>query len=413
MKTDVVIVGGELDGLVAALRLLELGHSVRVLSPGRGSLHYAPGGIHVLGYAPAFNVPGGAARVLPSPYAGISDLPAQHPYRVAGEWAVRNALDWFFRITEGFDGGFNRNGGNVQTLTPAGLGVPTYAPTASQATLDAMGGRDVAVVHFRSHRDFPAHLTANGLHRWASNVTIVEAPPPGTGAESIDLARSFDRHPDSSGYFRELNRLLPKSVDLVLFPAVLGLSEHARIMVFAEQELGRPCLEVPTVPPSVFGMRLQRTMDRMVAGYDAPVHMGARVSKTRAGRDSSIAVVDGAGAAYCASAFIVATGGIAMGGLDVDSRGTVRETVFGLAVQQTAPLNAATPAETLDALHRSGVETDRALRPMDSRSILGENVYVTGRTLAHWNPAVEASAEGVAIVTGWLAARSVHAYLEG
>ena len=50
---------------------------------------------------------------------------------------------------------------------------------------------------------------------------------------------------------------------------------------------------------------------------------------------------------------------------------------------------------------------------MDSRSILGENVYVTGRTLAHWNPAVEASAEGVAIVTGWLAARSVHAYLEG
>lgn len=413
MKTDVVIVGGELDGLVAAARLLELGHTVRVLSPGRGSLHYAPGGIHVLGYAPAFDASGSTRRVLPSPCDGIPDLPAQHPYRIAGERAVRNALDWFFRITEGFDTGFKRNGGNVQTLTPAGLGIPTYAPTTSQAILDAMSGRDVAVVRFSSHRDFPAYLTANGLRRRASSVTIVEAPPPGTGAESIDLARGFDRHPDPSAYFREFNLRLPECAEVVLFPAVLGLAEHPRIMESAGQELGRPCLEVPTVPPSVLGMRLQRTMDRIVAGYDAPVHVGARLATTRVGHASSIAVVDGAGTAYPASAFIVATGGIAMGGLDVDSRGTVRESLFGLAVRQTSPLDRATPGETLDALHRSGVETDRALRPTNSRSSHCENIYVTGRTLAHWNPAVEASAEGVAIVTGWLAARSVHTYLEG
>ena len=242
---------------------------------------------------------------------------------------------------------------------------------------------------------------------------MVEAPSPGVGAESIDLARSFDRHPDPRAYFRDLVARVPACADVVLFPAVLGLSEHARVVRVAEGELGRPCLEVPTVPPSVAGMRLQRTMDRIIAGYHAPVHIGAHVSTTRGSGKTPVAIVDGTGSRYHADTVIVATGGVAMGGLEVDSRGAVRETLFGLPVRQTAPLSRSTPGESLNALHSAGVEADCALRPVSSRSTPHENIYVTGRTLAHWNPAMEASAEGVAIVTGWLAARSVHSYLEG
>ena len=160
-------------------------------------------------------------------------------------------------------------------------------------------------------------------------------------------------------------------------------------------------------------MRLQRTMDGVIAGSGAPVHIGTRVAGMNVDDGHPTNVVDSAGRVYRASTFIVATGGAAMGGLDVDSRGVVRETTFGLPVRQTEPLNAETVGESLDALHRTGVETDDELRPLGPRSRLCENVYVTGHTLAHWNPALEASAEGVAIVTGWLAARSVHSYLEG
>lgn len=413
MRSEVVIIGNELDALVAALRLLELGHSVRLLSAGRGSLHYAPGGIHVLGYAPGadgFDVDCG---VLSSPGDGMPDLHARHPYRIAGETVIQNALEWFFSTTDGLDTGFNRSGCNVQTLTPAGLGVPTYGPTPSQALVAAIDGRGVAVVRFRSHRDFPSELAANGLRRLGSDVAVVEAPPPGSGSESVDLARSFDRHPDLDGYFRDLGSLVPDTAELILFPAVLGISDHARVRRSAEQALCRPCHEVATLPPSVPGMRLQRTLDRVIAGYGAPVHIGTRVTATMVDDGHPIDVVDSAGRVHTASAFIVATGGVAMGGLTVDSRGEIRETTFGLPVRQTAPLNAATADASLDALHRTGVETDHALRPLTSGSRSFENVYVTGHTLAHWNPALEASAEGVAIVTGWLAARSVHAYLEG
>ena len=412
MKSDVVIVGAELDGLVAAVRLLELGRSVRILSAGGGSLHYAPGGIHVLGYASRAGGPGADGRALPSPEDGIADLHPRHPYRVAGEAAVRDALKWFFHITDALDAGFCRTGRNVHAVTPAGLDVPTWGPTASQAILDAVRDRHVAVVRFRSHRDFPAELAANGLRRRGAEVSVAEAPPPGHGAESIDLARGFDRHPDPCGYFRGLAARLPESADPILFPAVLGLSDHARIRRCAERALGRSCFEIPTLPPSVPGMRLQRTLDRAIAGYGAPVHPGARVAGMRADGERPVAVVDGAGRVHRARAFVVATGGVVMGGLDVDSRGAVRETTFGLPVRQTAPLDAATPGGSLDALHRTGVETDHALRPSGPRTRRCENVYVTGRTLAHWNPALEASAEGVAVVTGWLAARSAHAYLE-
>jgi anaerobic glycerol-3-phosphate dehydrogenase len=40
------------------------------------------------------------------------------------------------------------------------------------------------------------------------------------------------------------------------------------------------------------------------------------------------------------------------------------------------------------------------------------NLFVTGRTLAHWHPAEEISAEGVSIVTGCMAAEFAHAGLE-
>ena len=413
MRSDVIIVGNELDALVAALRLLELGHSVRVLSAGRGSLHYAPGGIHVLGYAPradGFDANGG---VLSSPRQGMSDLHAGHPYNVVGEMVIQDALEWFFSTTDRLNAGFNRNGRNVLTLTPAGLGVPTYGPTPSQALVTAVEDRGVAVVRFRSHRDFPAELTANGLRRLGCNVTVIEAPPPGNGAESVDLARSFDRHPDLDSYFRDIESRMPELTELILFPAVLGLSEHARVRRSAERALGRLCHEVPTLPPSIPGMRLQRTMDRIIARHGAPIHIGTRVTGTRVDDLHPTDVVDTAGRVYTASAFIVATGGVAMGGLDVDSRGKVRETTFNLPVWQTAPLNTETAGASLDALHRTGVETDRALRPLISESRSFENIYVTGHTLAHWNSAQEASAEGVAIVTGWLAAQSAHAYLEG
>src|SRR5690606_28304950 len=90
MKCDCIVLGAELDSFVAAAHLAEQGYSVQLLSLGAGSLHYAPAGIHVLGYAP-----GAADGKVADPYAQMADLGCDHPYGKLGVGRVRESLEYF------------------------------------------------------------------------------------------------------------------------------------------------------------------------------------------------------------------------------------------------------------------------------------------------------------------------------
>ena len=48
MKSDVIIIGSELDAFVACIRLNELGFNSRIFSNGKGSLLYSLGNIKIL-----------------------------------------------------------------------------------------------------------------------------------------------------------------------------------------------------------------------------------------------------------------------------------------------------------------------------------------------------------------------------
>src|SRR5690606_25600905 len=131
------------------------------------------------------------------------------------------------------------------------------------------------------------------------------------------------------------------------------------------------------------------------------IRKGARVPAVRRDGARIRSVTDGNGREVEAQAYILATGGVLMGGLAVDADGHLSETTLGLDVVQTAPLRADSAESALAALHVAGVETDERFRPRAAPGQAGGNVFVTGRTLAHWHPAREISAEGVSIVTGW------------
>ena len=160
-------------------------------------------------------------------------------------------------------------------------------------------------------------------------------------------------------------------------------------------------------------MRLDLALQHHLRNAGTALHIGTRTSGSIEAGDNEIIVHDDNGRHYETDAIILATGGVLMGGLSVDSYGVIHDTVFGMETFQSEPLNAISVDQSLEALHVAGIETDAELRPTKNGLGTVQNMFVTGRSLAHWNPAAECSADGVCIATGWSAAENAHRYLEG
>jgi glycerol-3-phosphate dehydrogenase subunit B len=110
-----------------------------------------------------------------------------------------------------------------------------------------------------------------------------------------------------------------------------------------------------------------------------------------------------------ATSFLLATGGIAGGGLRAGRTGELVETALGLPVDAPGGRAGWFAPRFLDAaghpIYRAGVRTDSALRPLDGRGeLVYENVAVAGAALGGADPIREGCHEGVALATGWAAA---------
>ncbi|MEQ9491357.1 MAG: FAD-binding protein [Alphaproteobacteria bacterium] len=406
MKTDAIIIGAELDGLVAAARLQECGYATRIFAGGGSSLHYSPGGVHVLGYTETGN-----EAFVTDPLKSIGRLPETHPYRKIGADRVRNALAWFAEQARRLQQSVTMNGTNEFGLSSIGLPVPVLGTGAGQATIAKLKEHTVAIVRFTGHRDFAADPIRAELDRLGIDASIVEIAPPGPIPENAAMARALDGGGTAQVYFETVKKKMPRDAGIILFPAVLGLFDHKAVLAAANTVFGLPCLEAPTLPPSIPGMRMDHALQSHLKIAGAILHQGTRVGGV-IGDDGEVTVHDGGGRRYAADTVILATGGVLMGGLVVDSHGVVHDTTFGFETFQSDPLAAVSVDHSLAALHDAGIETDGELRPVANGSGTLRNVFVTGRSLAHWNPATECSADGVSIATGWHAAENARLYLE-
>ncbi len=407
MRTDALILGSELSGLVAAQRLLDRGRSVRLLASGGGALHYGPGGLHLLGY-----VSNAGEVVVEDPYQAMGALDRRHPLQRLGETRVRAAMTGFLQLSRELGLSFRSTGRNSLTVSLAGRPMPAFAVGAYQATFEDLAGGTVAVFCFAGHKDFPAGVMVSELRRRQIEAHLLRLEDPCDGPSSLRLAKFFDSLGNSVEYFQSIVERLPERCACVLFPAVLGLDHHDEVMAAAELALGVPCREVPTLPPSIPGLRLNQRLTRRLQSTGALLHLGARAVSVPASNGRCEAVTDESGRRFEAEIFVVATGGVLMGGLEVDSWGKISEPFLGLEVVRNRLLEAQGPEACLDSLHEAGVETDDRLRPVARDGLVYENVFVTGRTLAHWNPAKESSDEGVSIATGWAAAEEACHYME-
>jgi glycerol-3-phosphate dehydrogenase subunit B len=415
LNYDVIVVGAGLAGLSAGLRLAEEGRRVLILAKGVGATHLTGGTIDVLGYGPErVESP---SRTLP---AFVSANP-DHPYARLPGGALAASIDWFkSRI------GAHRYVGSLEEnfLLPTAVGVPKPSAIVpeSMAGGDLRSGGALVFVGFLALKDFYPAYVAENLARAklaseepiAARGLLIDAPLGGEAdVNTMGFARRFDDPKFRRAIIRGLGPLLEPG-ERVGFPAMLGLSDPRAAWQDLQDGLGTPLFEVPTLPPSIPGIRVFRSLKDAITRAGGRIIIGSTVvgAETKNGRVERI-VADTAArpAAHGARSVVLASGGFSSGAITMSSSGEVRETILDLPVTGVPERRQERFAPGYFDPHpmgRAGLLVDERLRPVDAdgRPVY-DNLYVAGAMLAGADPWREKSGDGISLATGYWAAGAI------
>lgn len=410
-RYDVVVIGAGTAGLVAATRLAEAGAEVCVVAKGVGSTHLAPGTIDVLGYAP---------ERVDSPQAAIGELVAarpDHPYALLGTAVLGEATDWFMATAaRGALPGYKYVGSlerNLLLPTAVGALKPSALVPESFAAGDSRQLRRLAVVGTPLLRDFHASLCAENLQAAGIDATPVsiEIEADRADASTLGLARRFDDPAWRAAFSARLAPLL-QGADQVALPAMLGLEDPHAVLTELEARLGRSVFEIPTLPPSVAGMRLFEILRQALLSAGGRLAFGAGVvSHLREGERviSVDTATAGSNTTFEAQAFVLASGGFHSGGLTLDSHWQAHEELLDLPLKGVPAAGEQRFVPSYfdeQPLARAGVAVDANLRASGIANVLVAGASLPGSV--SWR---EGSGEGIALASGYRAAQMAAAEL--
>ena len=412
MSPDAIVIGAGVAGLSAAVRLAEGGASVLVLAKGVGATHLSPCTIDVLGYDP---------EPVASPRESVGRLVARrpdHPYRVVGVDAIAAAIDWFkTRFDDGPLAPYAFTGDIEQNLRlPSALGVarPSAVVPQTMAAGDLRGVNiAVCVVGFSAMKDFHPFLLASNLARIGVQARAIEldlAPQDRHDVNALGYARAFDDRGFRSQVVAALaSRLAPG--ERIAFPAALGLRDPHGVWADVADRLGHPVFEIPTLPPSVPGMRVFATLRERLRRAGGRIILNAVVTGATRHGDRVTGVNARVGlrdVVHRAEWIVLASGGFASGGLELDSHWRARETALGLPVTGVPPPGEPRLLPDYFGAHPiacAGVTVGTDQRPIGADGErLAANVLVAGATMAGAQPWREKSGDGLSLSSGHRAA---------
>ncbi len=405
---DLIVIGAGLSGLTAALTAAEAGLRVKVVSKGLNALHWSAATLDLLGYTPPRSTP------IREPWATLPRLSLDHPYQVAGAErvaaGVQRFLGWTTAAGLPYVGG-TVEGENFMLPSPVGAMRPVYLAPQGQRGGDLSSEQPLLIAGFDGARDFYPHLLAEHLVQQGHAARAVVLPTSlitqRRDANTVQLAAELDKAENHNRLGAAL-KAAAKPGERIGLPAILGLNDHARTMAALAKTAGAPVFEIPTLPPSVPGLRLTAALRRLLDGHNVRVEVGMEVIGFHA-ENGAVKWVETSTSArplrHAAAAFVLATGGVLGGGFESDHHGRFWETIFNLPL--TVPQDRSQWFRPLfmdpegQPVFRGGVMVNSQFQPLDGRGgVVYSNLWAAGGLLAGADSLQEHSREGIALATG-------------
>jgi glycerol-3-phosphate dehydrogenase subunit B len=416
--TDLAVVGSGLAGMAAAI--FALNRNIRTAQTGNtGAIAYTTGYLDLLGCDE------GPGRVLSDPWSGIRRLRATqpgHPLARIPEEDIRDAFVEFTAFLGECGIAYTSPGTtNITAITPAGTTKPTLCvPTTMQAGIEALTGRArCLIVDFQGLRGFSARqVVANLKDSW-----------PGLSARRLsfpDMPRG-EIYPEVMARALEVPATREKVAAAVLeilgdaevvgMPAILGMHAPGLVMDELSRLIGRPVFEIPTMPPSVPGIRLREMFEQVFPQKGLTLIPQQKVqSLDFSSNRVKLSLADNFGPILIrARAVILATGRFLSGGLKAEPDGIV-EPLLRLPVTQPASREEWYGMSYLGqdhGIHKCGIEVDDCFRPLNSAGQVVDNrLFAAGVILAHQNWIRGRSGAGVAIASAYKAVTAAQQVIE-
>ncbi len=413
---DLAIIGTGIAGMAAGLFAANRGLSI-VQIGGTREIIFASGLFDLMGVHPEEK-----GEVWEDPWAAIEALARDrpnHPYARIKKEDIRAAFDELLTDFQKADLHYCRHQSrNAKLLTPMGTIKTTYAvPKSMWNGVKALKEKSPCLlIDIRGLKGFSGGLIEDVGKEYWPGLSHHRITFPGTDHLSEVYAEHMANALVLSQNREKLARVvrpLVRDARAVGLPAVLGLYRPDEVVADLERMIGAQVFEIPTMPPSVSGLRLKEAFERRFRSLGVAYFSRKKVLEARQNPGGDFEF--GIGRTFIerkvkSKGAVLASGRFLGGGLHAD-RNRISETIFDLPVKQPETRARWHREHLFDPkghpINRAGLEIDDQFRPIGKDGDFAfKRLFAAGSILADQDWKREKCGAGLAIATAFAAVSS-------
>ncbi len=404
IETELAIIGTGLAGIAASIFALNRGISC-TLAGNTGALAYTTGYLDLLGFHDG--------RFLDDPWQELQCLQKshdKHPLAALEPFKINIAFSEFTSFISDIGLQYTSPGtANLQAITPAGTIKPTLCvPRTMAKGVKALDEKSTCTIFgFQGLKGFSAHqIAANLKATWPDiQARIVSFPGHENGELYAEVAARSLEVPGTRALLAEVLQKEAGDVNYIGLPAILGMHNPDEVLADLEKLTGFSIFEIPTMPPSVPGIRLREIVEQTLPARGMTLIPQQKVKNIDFNKESIVLQLsDNFGPIeITAQTTLLATGRFLSGGLQAHFD-HIAEPLVDLPVYQPYSREEWYREQYLDKrghdIHLAGIETNLHFQPLGKDgNIFDKRLFAAGIVLAHQDWIRQRCGAGVAIAT--------------